>query len=70
MVQNHEHDPACAVAHGEMPASTGFRTLVAVFASPVAEFLLRYGADLGYRGVLLEPATERAAKPVGRTSPW
>lgn len=62
MAQNHEHDPACAVAHGEAPAPvTGDRTLLAVFASPVSDYLLRYGADLGYRGVLLEPATDRAA---------
>ncbi|MFB9832506.1 XdhC family protein [Actinoallomurus acaciae] len=61
MAQIHEHDPSCAVAHGEAPAETADRTLVAVFASPVAEFLLRYGADLGYRGILLEPAADRAA---------
>jgi xanthine/CO dehydrogenase XdhC/CoxF family maturation factor len=60
MAQIHEHDPSCAVAHGEAPFETADRTLVAVFASPVAEFLLRYGADLGYRGVLLEPAADRA----------
>jgi xanthine dehydrogenase accessory factor len=53
-------DPACAVAHGApAPAVTG-RTLVAVFASPVAEFLLRYAADAGFRAVLLEPDAERA----------
>jgi xanthine dehydrogenase accessory factor len=63
MAQNHEHDPSCAVAHGEAPApETGDRTLVAVFASPVADYLLRYSADLGYRGILLEPATDRAAE--------
>lgn len=62
MAQNHEHDPTCAVAHGEAPAPrAGDRTLLAVFASPVSDYLLRYGADLGYRGVLLEPATDRAA---------
>jgi len=48
-------DPACDVAHGkaEVPAST--RTLVAVFASPIARFLLSYARDAGYRPVLLEP---------------
>ena len=48
-------DPACDVAHGkaDVPAST--RTLVAVFASPVARFLLSYARDAGYRPVLLEP---------------
>jgi xanthine dehydrogenase accessory factor len=62
MAQNHEHDPACAVAHGEAPAETGDRTLLAVFTSPVAQFLLRYAADMGYRSVLLEPDTDRAAE--------
>jgi xanthine/CO dehydrogenase XdhC/CoxF family maturation factor len=61
MAHNHEHDPACAVAHGEEPVGTGDRTLVAVFASPVADYLLRYGADLGFRGILLEPAPDRTA---------
>jgi xanthine/CO dehydrogenase XdhC/CoxF family maturation factor len=37
------------------------RTLVAVFASPVADFLLRYASDAGYRPVLLEPDPVRAA---------
>jgi xanthine dehydrogenase accessory factor len=48
-------DPACDVAHGQadVPAST--RTLVAVFGSPVARFLLSYANDAGYRPVLLEP---------------
>jgi xanthine dehydrogenase accessory factor len=32
------------------------RLLVAVFASPVAEVLLRWGAELGYRTVLVDPA--------------
>ena len=65
----HDEDSACAVAHGAVPAgavSAGSstpagRTLVAVFASPVAGFLLRYGADLGFRGLLLEPDQARAA---------
>jgi len=54
-------DPACEVAHGNapVPAMPG-RVLVAVFASPVAEFLLRYGRDTGYRTVLVEPDAERA----------
>ena len=34
---------------------------MAVFASPVSGFLLRYGADLGYRGFLVEPDEGRAA---------
>jgi xanthine dehydrogenase accessory factor len=54
-------DPQCEVAHGHAPAERAGRTLVAVFASPVAGYLLRYGADVGYRPVLLEPDPGRAA---------
>ena len=55
------HGTADEIAHGtaEGPAVTG-RVLVAVFASPVARFLLRYGRDAGYRPVLVEPDRERA----------
>lgn len=60
MAHQHETDPACAVAHGAAPAAVADRTLVAVFATPVAEFLLRYGADLGFRVILVEPDPERA----------
>lgn len=35
------------------------RLLVAVFATPVASFLLRYGKDLGYKAVLFEPVGAR-----------
>ena len=40
--------------------------LVAVFASPVAGYLLRYGADLGYTCVLVEPDKQRAAECRGQ----
>ncbi|GLZ03176.1 xanthine dehydrogenase accessory factor [Actinomadura sp. NBRC 104412] len=56
-------DPACAVAHGDVAPERSDRVLVAVFSSPVAEHLLRYGADLGFRGLLLEPDKERADDP-------
>jgi xanthine/CO dehydrogenase XdhC/CoxF family maturation factor len=52
-------EDACAVAHGDAPAEVAERTLVAVFASPVARYLLAYGADLGYRVLLFEPDTSR-----------
>lgn len=63
---------ACAVAHGDIPATSAAsqapvsggateRTLVAVFASPVSGYLLRYGTDAGYRGLLVEPDADRAA---------
>ena len=62
---SHEEDPSCAVAHGAVPtgavSGAGDRTLVAVFASPVAGYLLKYGADVGFRGFLLEPDEARAA---------
>jgi len=62
---HHDDDSACAVAHSPVASATGSapaeRTLVAVFASPVAGYLLRYGADMGYRGLLLEPDEARAA---------
>lgn len=59
----HFHDGvACDVAHGTAPAPSDGRTLVAVFATPVAEFLLRYAGDAGYRTVLVEPDADLAAK--------
>jgi xanthine dehydrogenase accessory factor len=58
-------DPTCAVAHGQAPAEPSGRTLVAVFASPVAEFLLRYASDVGYRPILLDPDAERAGRIAG-----
>ena len=38
---------------------------MAVFASPVASLLLRYGRDAGYRAVLVEPDAERAKALLG-----
>jgi xanthine/CO dehydrogenase XdhC/CoxF family maturation factor len=48
------------MAAGEIPPDVGARTLVAVFASPVASPLLHFGQDLGFRCVLVEPDMERA----------
>lgn len=56
----HVHDASCAVAHGTAPAPAQDKVLVAVFATPVASFLLRYAADAGYRAVLMEPDPARA----------
>lgn len=63
-----DSDPACDVAHGhaddiahgyaEAPV-TG-RTLIAVFASPVARFLLSYARDAGFHPVLVEPDSGNA----------
>jgi xanthine/CO dehydrogenase XdhC/CoxF family maturation factor len=52
---DHVHDAACEVAHGTVPLPATGRTLVAVFDSPVARYLLKYAADAGYRTVLVEP---------------
>ncbi|SDX47341.1 XdhC Rossmann domain-containing protein [Modestobacter sp. DSM 44400] len=55
-------DPSCGVAHGSAPAGdTPERVLVAGFASPVAGALLRIGAELGWRPVLVEPDVDRPA---------
>jgi xanthine dehydrogenase accessory factor len=43
------------------PAGSADRVLVAVFASQVSGFLLRYAADAGFRGLLIEPDEDRAA---------
>ena len=57
-------DPNCDVAHGADPhAGTPDRLLVAVFASPVAAMLARYGADLGFRTVLVEPGEPAVEVP-------
>jgi xanthine dehydrogenase accessory factor len=58
----HEHDASCAVAHGAVPVPASDKVLVAIFASPVAGFLLRYASDAGYRAVLIEPDAGLAAK--------
>ena len=55
----HVHDAACEVAHGTGPAQATGRTLVAVFDTPVARYLLKYAADAGYRTVLVEPDASR-----------
>jgi xanthine dehydrogenase accessory factor len=54
-------DPNCGVAHGAPSAEVTGRLLVAVFASPVAEVLLRWGAELGFRPVLVDPDPARGA---------
>jgi xanthine dehydrogenase accessory factor len=56
-----DESAACAVAHGHGIAAAGEKTLVAAFASPVADFLLHFAGDAGYRVVLLEPDPDRAA---------
>lgn len=63
MTDDHDrqHGSDCATAHGEVagggPPIAG--TLVAVYAGPVAEVLLRWGRELGFGTVLLEPDPAR-----------
>ena len=68
-----EEDPACAVAHSEMPSADAIahgqapapvdgRTVVAVFSSPVARTLLRFARETGFRTVLYEPVPENVTE--------
>jgi xanthine dehydrogenase accessory factor len=54
-------DPYCAMARGELPPEVGPRRLVCVFVTPVTEFLLHFGRDLGYETVMMDPDTSRLA---------
>ena len=52
-------DPTCGVAHGAPSGEATGRVLVAVFASPVAEVLRRWGPELGFRTLVLDPDPTR-----------
>jgi xanthine dehydrogenase accessory factor len=52
--------PGAAAGPGPGRQPVPDRTLVAVFASAVAGYLLRYAADAGYRALLVEPDPVRA----------
>jgi xanthine dehydrogenase accessory factor len=60
LVAYEDFDQACAMARGELAPPDPSRTLVAVFASPFAGYLLHFGRDLGFRTLLLEPDGQRA----------
>ena len=49
-------DPHCQLAHGIGTPPEDGRTLVAVFASPVAEHLVHFARHLGFRTILVDPA--------------
>src|SRR5256714_15442486 len=51
-----------------MTQSDGDRTLIAVFASPVAEHLLHFGRHLGFRTVLVDPEPPTEAPWAGRVT--
>ncbi len=67
MTSSAAEDPACEVAHGHAPVPVPGRekVLVAVFATPVARFLMQYASDAGYRAVLVEPDPDRARAAKG-----
>lgn len=57
-------DVGCAIAHGDLPQPTSERALVAVFASPVAGYLLHFAAEAGFAVALVEP-DDAVALPAG-----
>jgi xanthine dehydrogenase accessory factor len=54
MTVEHATDPACAAAHDD-EAREELGTLVAVFGSPVASWLLHFARHTGFRTALIEP---------------
>src|ERR1700753_2852203 len=58
----------CEVAHGHVEVPETGRSIVAVFFSPVAEFLLRYGQDAGFHPILVEPGPVQAE--AARAAGW
>ncbi|HLT12060.1 MAG TPA: XdhC family protein [Micromonosporaceae bacterium] len=54
-------DPACAMARGDLPPEVGRRRIVAVFITPVTEFLLHFARDLGWETVMMDPDAGRLA---------
>jgi xanthine dehydrogenase accessory factor len=48
-------DPACAMAHGELPAPETGRALLTVFDSAIAGHLRHFAGDLGWRIALADP---------------
>ena len=75
MSDQHEHgqehgsgDIACAMAHGEVPAPTDGRRLVAVFASPVAMQLVHLAAHVGFDCLVLDPEHDLEGAPTVRTA--
>ncbi len=57
-------EAACAMAAGEIPPDVEPRTLVAVFASPVAGYLMHFGRDAGFHTVLVEPSADRVTPEI------
>jgi xanthine dehydrogenase accessory factor len=71
MSLQHVHVPgdiACAMAHGDVPAPTDGRRLVAVFASPVALQLVHLAAHVGFDCVVLDPERDLDGATTVRTA--
>jgi xanthine dehydrogenase accessory factor len=68
VAHGHAETSADAIAHGHAEAPATERTLIAVFASPVAGFLLAYARDAGFRPVLVDPAGQALPGDSGFTS--
>ncbi len=68
MSSHSDVDIACAMAHGQVPAPTGDRRLVAVFASPVAMQLVHLAAHVGFDCVVLDPVEELDGATTVRTA--
>ena len=66
MTHDHDHDPACAAAHGQTIAPAPDRRLVLVFASPVAEELAVLAGRLGWATLLLDPDPSRLSAGPGQ----
>lgn len=49
------------MAKGELPPEVSRRRLIAVFVSPVTEFLLHFGRDLGFETIMMDPDSSRLA---------
>jgi len=49
------------MAHGDLPPEVGKRRLITVFVTPVTEFLLHFGRDLGYETIMMDPDSGRLA---------
>ena len=61
-------DIACAMAHGEVPAPTDGRRLVAVFASPVALQLVHLAAHVGFDCLVVDPEHDLDGATTVRTA--
>jgi xanthine dehydrogenase accessory factor len=49
------------MAKGELPPEVSRRRIIAVFVSPVTEFLLHFARDLGWETIMMDPDSSRLA---------